>query len=171
GARYGTGPSHARTRAMTDVRVPELARRPEPVEAASPLTESIEMLLAGEDKTQPEAAVLGIAGRRIDEHAGVGGLAKQPVAVPIEDSEAKGMGCDLDRQFRRDEADGLRVDQIARERRPLAADEVRLPPALTAPPILDSHDPRGEEGDRHLAGAARKREGAVAASLESGILA
>src|SRR5262245_31446303 len=83
-ARHEQRHTHVRARTMPDVRVPELTRDAEAIEAAAALTQAVEMLLAGEDEVCPKVSAPGTVAARLGRHARVDRLADQPLAGWIE---------------------------------------------------------------------------------------
>ena len=78
--------AHVRPRAVSDVRVPELARDAEPVDLPPALAQAVEVLLAGELEGRVEAPAR-VAGR-FREHSATGRFSQKPVARGIEEGQA-----------------------------------------------------------------------------------
>ncbi len=140
--QIGAGPA-------PQVAVPELARHAESVEVAAALTEAVEVLLAREGQRGAEPAPAAGVGR-LTGHAAVGGLANQPLAARIEESQAQRVGRDLDLERGRHEAWRLAAHDLEGRRCPLAIDHVGRRRSRGAGLERDPHDPRGQHGHRHL---------------------
>ena len=114
--------AHVRAGPVAQVAVPELAGHAEAVELAAPLSQPVEMLLAGKREadahTAPAARVHGLG------HAAVGRLPEHPLPARVEQGEPERPRRDLDLHMRRHQASGLARHHVERCVGPLARGDV-----------------------------------------------
>ena len=139
-----------RAGAVAQMRVPELTRLSEAVEAAAALPETVEVLLVREREARTDTRrALRPA---LDGHPAVGGLTEQPGPGGVGEGQAQRLRLDLQSKVTGREADDLIIGDLERRRRPVPrADERQL--RARAGAEHDAYDSRATDRHRHRAGS------------------
>ena len=156
--------AHVRAGAVSQMRVPELAAHPEPIQREAALAQTVEVLLAAEREARVDAAA-AVRGpfRR---HPALRGLAEEQRARGVEKGQPERRGGHLDPEIRRRHSYGLAVVHVDGGARPVARPDVREPWVRALGGELDPHDPRRADRDGHPGGALAEPQGR-SVSLES----
>src|SRR5262252_6386353 len=106
---------------MSQVGIPELADRAEPVEAGAALAQPVEVLLARELEGGVHATTLA---HGLAPHAAVLGLAEQPLPRRVEEAEPRGLAGQLDGEIGSGQPERLSLRELPRDGGPASLTDV-----------------------------------------------
>ena len=141
--------AHVRSGPVSQVRVPQLAAHPEPIELHAALAQTVEVLLTGEREARVDTRAT--VRRRLHHHPAVRRLVEEQHARGVEEGQPdrRGSGRHLDTEIRRHHSHGLAVVDVDGGAGPVARVDVGRPGIGGFPGELDPEDPRGTDRDRY----------------------